>query len=137
MNPELKVIIYEQRKLFKKMLDLLDEQYDLILEKDATLLDRVARNLESTSREVAKLEIKRRNIVEENTSMSSLVDMCNDENIKEAFEEVKSTLKMIEIQKDSNNTLLKQKLLFTKKMLNMINPRQGVGTYNYCGQVGK
>lgn len=137
MNPELKVIIYEQRKLFKKMLDLLDEQYDLILEKDATLLDRVARNLESTSREVAKLEIKRRNIVEENTSMSSLVDMCNDENIKEAFEEIKSTLKMIEIQKDSNNTLLKQKLLFTKKMLNMINPRQGVGTYNYCGQVGK
>ena len=137
MNPELKVIIYEQRKLFKKLLNLLDEQYDSILEKDATLLDKIARNLENVSSDIAKLEIKRRNLVGNDCSMGSLIEKSDDKNIEEAFEEIKETLKMIEIQKESNNLLLKQKLFFTKKMLNMIKPSQGIGTYNYCGQIGK
>lgn len=137
MNPELKVVIYEQKKLFNELLKLLDEQYDLILEKDVKHLDKVSKKLETISSEIAKLEIKRRNLVLDNCDMSYLVEKSNDENIKEAFEEIRSTLKMIEIQKESNNTLLKQKLFFTKKMLNMIKPSQGVGTYNYCGQVGK
>lgn len=44
MKPELKVIIYEQRKLFRELLNLLDEQYDLILGKDVKLLEKVAKN---------------------------------------------------------------------------------------------
>lgn len=137
MNPELKVIIYEQRKLFKELLNSLDEQYDLMLGKDATLLDKVVKKLENTSRDIAKLEIQRRNIVGSDFSMSSLIEKTNDENIKEAYEEIKQTIKMIEIQKESNQILLKQKLFFNKKMLNTLKPNQGIGTYNYCGQVGK
>ncbi|WP_250674381.1 flagellar export chaperone FlgN [Paraclostridium ghonii] len=137
MNPELKVVIYEQRKLFKKLLDLLDEQYDLMLSKDATLLDKIVKNLESTCRDIAKLEIQRRNIVGSDVSMSSLIEQSDDKNIKEAYEEIKQSIKMIEIQKESNQMLLKQKLFFNKKMLNVLKPNQGIGTYNYCGQVGK
>ncbi|MDO7204837.1 hypothetical protein Q5M85_12485 [Paraclostridium bifermentans] len=44
---------------------------------------------------------------------------------------------MIEVQKESNHVILKQKLFLLKKMLNVIKPSQGTGTYNYCGQVGK
>ncbi|WP_278682953.1 flagellar protein FlgN [Paraclostridium bifermentans] len=137
MNPELKVIIYEQRKLFKELLNLLDEQYDLILGKDATLLDKVARKLENISRDIAKLEIQRRNLVGSDFSMGTLIEASDDKNIKEAYEEIKQTIKMIEVQKESNHVILKQKLFFTKKMLNVIKPSQGTGTYNYCGQVGK
>lgn len=137
MNPELKVVIYEQRKLFKELLNLLDEQYDLILGKDATLLDKIARKLENVSRDIAKLEIQRRNIVGSNSSMRSLVEKSDDKNIKEAYEEIRQTIKMIELQKESNQTLLKQRLFFNKKMLNVLKPSQGIGTYNYCGQVGK
>lgn len=137
MNPELKVIIYEQRKLFKELLNSLDEQYDLILGKDATLLDKVVKKLENTSRDIANLEIQRRNIVGSDFSMSSLIEKTNDKNIKEAYEEIKQTIKMIEIQKESNQMFLKQKLFFNKKMLNVLKPNQGIGTYNYCGQVGK
>lgn len=137
MSPELKVIIYEQRKLFKELLNLLDEQYDLILGKDATLLDKIARKLENVSRDIAKLEIQRRNIVGSNSSMRSLVEKSDDKNIKEAYEEIRQTIKMIELQKESNQTLLKQRLFFNKKMLNVLKPSQGIGTYNYCGQVGK
>lgn len=137
MNPELKVIIYEQRKLFKELLNLLDEQYDLILGKDALLLEKVTKKLENASRDIAKLEIQRRNIVGSDFSMGSLVEKSDDKNIKEAYEEIKQTIKMIELQKESNQTLLKQKLFFNKKMLNMLKPNQGIGTYNYSGQVGK
>ncbi|MDU3801877.1 flagellar protein FlgN [Paraclostridium bifermentans] len=137
MSPELKVIIYEQRKLFKELLNLLDEQYDLILGKDPTLLDKIARKLENISRDIAKLEIQRRNIVGSDFSMGTLIEKNDDKNIKEAYEEIKSTIKMIEVQKESNHVILKQKLFFTKKMLNVIKPSQGTGTYNYCGQVGK
>ena len=137
MSPELKVIIYEQRKMFKELLNLLDEQYDLILGKDPTLLDKIARKLENISRDIAKLEIQRRNIVGSDFSMGTLIEKNDDKNIKEAYEEIKSTIKMIEVQKESNHVILKQKLFFTKKMLNVIKPSQGTGTYNYCGQVGK
>ncbi|MCU9810288.1 MULTISPECIES: flagellar protein FlgN [Paraclostridium] len=137
MSPELKVIIYEQRKMFKELLNLLDEQYDLILGKDPTLLDKIARKLENVSRDIAKLEIQRRNIVGSDFSMGTLIEENDDKNIKEAYEEIKSTIKMIEVQKESNYVILKQKLFFTKKMLNVIKPSQGTGTYNYCGQVGK
>ena len=137
MSPELKVIIYEQRKMFKELLNLLDEQYDLILGKDPTLLDKIARKLENVSRDIAKLEIQRRNIVGSDFSMGALIEKNDDKNIKEAYEEIKSTIKMIEVQKESNHVILKQKLFFTKKMLNVIKPSQGTGTYNYCGQVGK
>ena len=137
MSPELKVIIYEQRKMFKELLNLLDEQYDLILGKDPTLLDKIARKLENISRDIAKLEIQRRNIVGSDFSMGTLIEENDDKNIKEAYEEIKSTIKMIEVQKESNHVILNQKLFFTKKMLNVIKPSQGTGTYNYCGQVGK
>lgn len=137
MSPELKVIIYEQRKMFKELLNLLDEQYDLILGKDPTLLDKISRKLENVSRDIAKLEIQRRNIVGSDFSMGTLIEKNDDKNIKEAYEEIKSTIKMIEVQKESNHVILKQKLFFTKKMLNVIKPSQGTGTYNYCGQVGK
>lgn len=137
MSPELKVIIYEQRKMFKELLNLLDEQYDLILGKDPTLLDKIARKLENVSRDIAKLEIQRRNIVGSDFSMGTLIEANDDKNIKETYEEIKQTIKMIEVQKESNHVILKQKLFFTKKMLNVIKPSQGTGTYNYCGQVGK
>ncbi|GIM32912.1 flagellar protein FlgN [Paraclostridium bifermentans] len=137
MSPELKVIIYEQRKMFKELLNLLDEQYDLILGKDPTLLDKIARKLENVSRDIAKLEIQRRNIVGSDFSMGTLIEENDDKNIKEAYEEIKSTIKMIEVQKESNHVILKQKLFFTKKMLNVLKPSQGIGTYNYSGQVRK
>lgn len=137
MKPELKVIIYEQKKLFKELLSLLDEQYEFIVNKEVTKMDKIAKTLENLSRDIAKIEIQRRSIVGTEASMSSLVSNCNDEKIKEAYEEIKTNIKMIEIQKEANQTLIKQRLFFNKKMMNVIKPNQGICTYNAYGQVGK
>ncbi|CEO09623.1 flagellar biosynthesis protein [[Clostridium] sordellii] len=137
MNPELKVIIYEERKLFNKLLNLLDEQHDYIVNKEVTKMDKIAKELDSLAREIARTEIQRREITSSDISMSSLIENCEDEKIKEAYNDITSNIKMIEIQKETNQTLLKHRLFFTKKMMNVIKPNQGIGTYDAYGQVGK
>lgn len=137
MNPELKVVIFEERKLLKNLLTMLDEQYDLIINKEAMKLDKIAKDLDEIAKDLARIEIKRRNIMGSDTSMQETIKVCDDENIKQAYEEIKSTLKMVEIQKEANATLIKQRLFFTNKMINAIKPSKGVGTYDAYGQVGK
>lgn len=137
MNPELKVIIYEQKSVLNKLLKQLDEQYELIVNKDIMKIDKIAKELDKTSKELAKLEINRRKIMGNDTSMKNTIEKCEDENVKKAYEEIINTLKMIEIQKEANETLIKQNLFFTKKMINFIKPNNGIVTYNAYGQVGK
>ena len=137
MNPEIKVIIYEEKNILKNLLALLDEQYDYIINKEIIKIDKVAKKLDETSKELAKIEIQRRNIMGREASMKEIVQLCDDENIKNAYEEIVSTLRMVQLQKEANDTLIKQKLFFTKKMINLIKPSKDIGVYNAYGKVGK
>ena len=137
MNPEIKVIIYEEKNILKNLLALLDEQYDYIINKEIIKMDKVAKKLDETSKELAKIEIQRRNIMGSEASMKEIVQLCDDENIKNAYEEILSTLRMVQLQKEANDTLIKQKLFFTKKMINFIKPSKDIGVYNAYGKVGK
>ena len=137
MNPEIKVIIYEEKNILKNLLALLDEQYDYIINKEIIKMDKVAKKLDETSKELAKIEIQRRNIMGSEASMKEIVQLCDNENIKNAYEEIVSTLRMVQLQKEANDTLIKQKLFFTKKMINFIKPSKDIGVYNAYGKVGK
>lgn len=137
MNPEIKVIIYEEKNILKNLLALLDEQYDCIINKEVIKMDKIAKKLDETSKELAKVEIQRRNIMGSEASMKETVQLCDDENIKNAYEEIVSTLRMVQLQKEANDTLIKQKLFFTKKMINFIKPSKDIGVYNAYGKVGK
>lgn len=137
MNSQLKVIIFEEKNIIKNLLNLLDEQYNFIINKDVIKMDKVAKQLDEVAKNLARIEIKRRKIMGSETSMKEVVESSNDEKIKQAYEEIQTTLKMIEIQKEANEILIKQRLFFTKKMINCIKPNKGIGTYNAYGQVGK
>ena len=137
MNPEIKVIIYEEKNILKNLLALLDEQYDCIINKEIIKMDKIAAKLDETSKELAKIEIQRRNIMGSEASIKEAISLCDDENIKSAYEEIVSTLRMVQLQKEANDTLIKQKLFFTKKMINFIKPSKDIGVYNAYGKVGK
>ena len=137
MNSQLKVIIFEEKNIIKNLLNLLDEQYNFIINKDVIKMDKVAKQLDEVAKNLARIEIKRRKIMGSETSMKEVVESSNDEKIKQAYEEIQTTLKMIEMQKEANEILIKQRLFFTKKMINCIKPNKGIGTYNAYGQVGK
>ncbi|WP_018589202.1 flagellar protein FlgN [Terrisporobacter glycolicus] len=137
MNSQLKVIIFEEKNIIKNLLTLLDEQYNFIIDKDVIKMDKIAKELDEVAKNLARIEIKRRNIMGSESSMKEVVEASNDEKIKQAYEEIQATLKMIEIQKEANEILIKQRLFFTKKMINCLKPNKGIGTYNAYGQVGK
>lgn len=137
MSPELKIIIFEEKNILKKMLKQLEEQYDLVISKEVMKIDRIAKELDETAKELARMEIKRRKIMGSDASLKEAVELCEDENIKKAYEDIIKMLNMIEIQKEANSMLIKQRLFFTKKMINCIKPNKGIGTYNAYGQVGK
>ena len=65
MNSELKVIIFEQKKILQNLLKLLDEQYNLVLNKDVIALGKIAEDIEEEGKKLATIEIKRRNIASE------------------------------------------------------------------------
>ena len=50
MNPEIKVIIYEEKNILKNLLTLLDEQYDYIINKDILKIHKIASILEETAK---------------------------------------------------------------------------------------
>lgn len=136
MNSELKVIIFEQKKILQNLLKLLDEQYNLVLNKDVIALGRIAEDIEEEGKKLATIEIKRRNIASEE-EFNNFIKNTDDEHITNVYNEMKELLTNLQKQKDINNTLIKQRLFFTNKMINVIKPSKSVNTYNAYGKVGK
>lgn len=136
MNSELKVIIFEQKKILQNLLKLLDEQYNLVLNKDVIALGRIAEDIEEEGKKLATIEIKRRNIASEE-EFNNFIKNTDDEHITNVYNEMKELLTNLQKQKDINNTLIKQRLFFTNKMINVIKPSKSVNTYNAYGKVGR
>ena len=136
MNSELKLVIFEEKKILQSLLELLDEQYSLILSKDIIGLGKIADKIEEVGKNLAASEIKRRKIVSEE-EFNNFIKNINDEHIKGVYVEIKNLLNNLQNQKDTNNTLIKQRLFFTNKMINVIKPSKGIGTYNSYGKVGR
>ena len=136
MNSELKLVIFEEKKRLQNLLDLLDEQYNLILGKDLIKLENISSQIEIAGKNVAEIEIKRRKLINEE-DFKLLMERTEDQHIKDVYIQIKQILNNLTMQKNTNDTLLKQKLFFTNKMINMIKPSKGIGTYNSYGKVGK
>ena len=136
MNSELKVIIFEQKKILQNLLKLLDEQYNLVLNKDVIALGKIAEDIEEEGKKLATIEIKRRNIASEE-EFNNFIKNTDDEHINNVYNEMKELLTNLQKEKDINNTLIKQRLFFTNKMINVIKPSKSVNTYNAYGKVGR
>ena len=107
MNSELKVIIFEQKKILQNLLKLLDEQYNLVLNKDVIALGKIAEDIEEEGKKLATIEIKRRNIASEE-EFNNFIKNTDDEHITNVYNEMKELLTNLQKQKDINNTLIKQ-----------------------------
>ena len=136
MNSEFKVIIFEQKKILQNLLKLLDEQYNLVLNKDVIALGKIAEDIEEEGKKLATIEIKRRNIASQE-EFNNFIKNTDDEHITNVYNEMKELLTNLQKQKDINNTLIKQRLFFTNKMINVIKPSKSVNTYNAYGKVGR
>uniref|UniRef100_UPI0013EF8CE7 flagellar export chaperone FlgN n=1 Tax=Clostridioides difficile TaxID=1496 RepID=UPI0013EF8CE7 len=85
MITDLKVIIYEEQNIISKMMELLKEQLDYIVEKELENLNMLNPKLEDISRELASIELKRRQLFGNDISMSDVVENSNDGYLNEIY----------------------------------------------------
>ena len=90
---------------------------------------KIAEDIEEEGKKLATIEIKRRNIASEE-EFNNFIKNTDDEHITNVYNEMKELLTNLQKQKDINNTLIKQRLFFTNKMINVIKPSKSVNTYN-------
>lgn len=136
MTSELKIILFEEKHLLQELLNLLDDQYKLILEKNLLKIQNVSNYLDNVGKKIASIELKRREFTK-NKDFKELIYESKDEHLKETYESIKSLLNEIQKQKEVNEILIKQQLFFTSKMINAIKPSKNIGVYNSYGKVGR
>ena len=133
MKEELKKVMHDEFCSLEKLYNTLLKQQQLLLKKDVFELDRVVTELDIIIKEIARSEMNRIKLVDNKTMLQVLKDL-NDDSINKLYISIRKLIDKIKIQKDSNEIIIKQGIIFTTKMLNAINPNRSVKTYNCYGK---
>lgn len=136
MEKELIKVMENQKVQLEKLLILLQVQKDMIMKKDTFGLEGLVDKLSDCSKRIAQEEVARRKVLGE-YSLVDIVSKCNNNQLKHLYEKLKEILNKVIFQKETNSLLLKQELVFTNKMLNVINPDREIKTYNSFGGLRK
>lgn len=132
-NKLYEVITLEEKKL-RELLSLLDKQYKLILNRDIFGMEAIVEEIKVKNKEVAEIEVNRRRVLG-NTSIKDYILNSNNSNLDNSYRSIQKLLNEMILQKDTNELLIKQQLSFTNKMLNLINPKKEIATYNSYGSI--
>lgn len=136
MERDLIRVLRLEEEALKGLLSLLDEQYKYIMEKNVFSLESIVDRIKNSNKEVAEHEVKRRQLIG-NSSMKEVIAKSNNEELDRAFRDLVKLLNEVKLQKDTNELLIKQQLSYTAQMLNIINPRREIKTYNSYGNLSK
>ena len=136
MLNELIGLIKEQDNRLKELMELLQMQYEFIVNKNLFGLEDLVDQINDCSKRVAEVELRRRNLMG-NNSLTQFVSEQNNEELKEAYENIKKTLDEVKVKKETNDILLKQRLSFNSRMLAILNPSREIKTYNSYGSLKK
>lgn len=134
MKNKLKEVMKKEIHALEDLLKVLDDQYSAYVNKDLFQLESIVKKIQDSNVAVATMEVERRGIVGDK-SMKLLIKDFNDEELNSDFEKISGVLKKIQSQKDQNELLIKQGLLFTNKMLNIYRPSKIAKTYNNYGKI--
>lgn len=136
MINELIELIKVQEEELKQLLALLEMQYKMIMDKDVFGLEGLVDKIGECSKKIAKEEVQRRNILG-NESIAEIVRTSENQELKEAYANIQETLKNVVFKKETNEILIRQNLVFTNKMLALMNPNKDIKTYNSYGNLSR
>ena len=134
MIEKLTEVLVKEDGALRKLLVLLDEQFKLIMSKNVFGMEEMVEELRICNKQIAEFEVERRKLLGEK-SMGEIVKTLNDNNLDNVYRGIQKLLEEIILQKDTNEILIKQQLGYTSKILNIINPRREVKTYNSYGNM--
>ncbi|NEU03484.1 flagellar protein FlgN [Clostridium senegalense] len=136
MNNKLNDILIKEKQAIGEVLNLLEQQYNLIVKDDALGLESIISNIEKSNKEIAIVEMERRKITK-GRSMKEVIDEYKDKELEKNYDDCIMLLEETKMQKDSNSILLKQALNYTNAMINMLKPQDkgAINTYNSYGKI--
>lgn len=134
MINNLRDILYDEEKELKELLILLDKQYKLIIAKDIFGMESIVEDIKQKNKDVAEIEVRRRRLLG-NQSIKEVILNSKDEELENEYRRIQNLLNEMILQKDTNDLLIKQQLSFTNKLLNLINPKRDIPTYNSYGSI--
>lgn len=136
MNNKLNDILIKEKQAIGEILNLLEQQYNLIVKDDALGLESIIANIEKSNKEIAIIEMERRKITK-GRSMKEVIDEYKDKELEKNYDDCIMLLEETKMQKDSNSILLKQALNYTNAMINMLKPQDkgAINTYNSYGKI--
>ncbi|MCR1950205.1 MULTISPECIES: flagellar protein FlgN [unclassified Clostridium] len=134
MINSLRDVLYDEEKELKELLILLDKQYKLIISKDIFGMESIVEDIKQKNKDVAEIEVRRRRLLG-NQSIKEIISNYKDEELENGYRRIQNLLNEMILQKDTNDLLIKQQLSFTNKLLNLINPKRDIPTYNSYGSI--
>lgn len=138
MNVRLVEIMEKEVKLLKSLLNLLKEQYNLLIDtnKYVVKISQMSEDMNEIVKKIANLELEKKQILQGN-KLSEFVNSCGEEYISNIYSETLELLDAIAIQKDNNRLFIKQQLFFTKSMIRAITPKKNAEIYDNAGKIIK
>jgi len=136
MINELIKLMQSQEKDLKKLLELLETQYSMIMSKDVFGLEGLVDKINECGKRIAQEEVDRRKLIGEE-DIIEIVNKSNNEELMKTYDEIKTTLNNVIFKKETNETLLKQQMIFNNKILALINPNREIKTYNSYGNLSR
>lgn len=134
MENELIKLMQDQERDLRELLELLETQYKMIMGKDVFGLEGLVDKINECGKKIAKEEVNRRKLIGEE-SISELVNKSDNDELKELYGKIQTTLNNVILKKETNDMLLKQQILFNNKMLALLNPSREIKTYNAYGNL--
>lgn len=116
-------IIQKETEALKGLLVILEKQYKSIINKETFELDAIVDEIKLANREVAKQEVERRKLLN-GKKVQDIINESGNKELDRVYREIKMVLESIKHQNETNDLLIKQQLVFTNRMLNIINPKE-------------
>lgn len=136
MSNELTIVIKNEGEALKKLLSLLEKQYKHVMKKEVFELEDLVDEIKLVNKEVAQAEVERRKLVGKR-SMREIVNTSNDEELDNSYREINRIILAVKQQKETNELLIRQQMSFNNQILNIINPRREMKTYNSYGNLSR
>lgn len=123
----------QEMNALKDLLSALEEQHKYIAHNQISDMVEVVDKIDKCNREVAKIEMERREITH-GEPMKKIVKELHDKELEQIYRDIKKLLEQLQVQKDHNELLIRKGLSFSTQMLNLLKPDQGAKTYNSYGR---
>ena len=136
MSNELTIVIKNEGEALKKLLSLLEKQYKHVMKKEVFELEALVDEIKLVNKEVAQAEVERRKLVGQR-SMREIVNTSNNEELDNSYREINRIILAVKQQKETNELLIRQQMSFNNQILNIINPRREIKTYNSYGNLSR